>query len=93
MAVMNITERIEAILREHLAPLTVEIEDESHLHAGHAGAGSGGHFDVLVVSSLFAGLPLVKRHRLVYEALSTEMKGAIHALALRTLTPEEWHRP
>jgi BolA protein len=83
--------RIERALRERLDALYVEVVDESHLHAGHAGAArGGGHFRALVVSERFAGLPLVAAQRLVYEALAAEMQGEIHALSVRTLSPERW---
>ncbi len=84
-------QRIETKLREGLGADHVEVIDESHLHVGHAGAASGaGHFRATVVSSRFAGLGLVEAQRLVYQALGDEMGGEIHALALRTLTPEQW---
>jgi BolA family transcriptional regulator, general stress-responsive regulator len=83
--------RIERKLRDRLAAVHVEVVDESHLHAGHAGAASGaGHFRALVVSPRFAGLSLVAAQRLVYEALGDEMGGEIHALSVRTLVPERW---
>jgi BolA family transcriptional regulator, general stress-responsive regulator len=82
--------RIEAKLRERLAAAHVEVVDESHLHAGHAGArGGGGHFRALVVSSRFEGLASLAAQRLVYDVLSDEM-AEIHALSIRTLTPERW---
>ena len=87
---------IEAKLAAALAPLTsLAVLDESRQHAGHSGAkgvaspSGETHFRVTAVSAAFAGLPLVKRHRLVYEALADEMAGPLHALALETLTPEE----
>jgi len=84
-------ERIEGKLRERLAAEHVEVVDESHLHAGHAGARSGaGHFRALIVSERFAGLSPVEAQRLVYEALSDEMGAEIHALSIRTLTPDRW---
>ena len=83
--------RIEAKLRQRLAAAHVEVVDESHLHAGHAGAqGGGGHFRALVVSSRFDGLPTLAAQRLVYEALSDEMGREIHALSIRTVTPDQW---
>ena len=83
--------RITASLREHFDPVHVDVVDESHLHAGHAGARSGGgHFRVLVVSDRFAGKNLVERQRLVYDALAEEMGSDIHALSLKTLTADEW---
>lgn len=87
---MTTKEKIEQTLRQTLAATEVEVEDESALHAGHAGAASGGgHYRVTVVSPLFAGKMLVARHRMVYEALATEMQKEIHALALTTLTPDQ----
>jgi BolA protein len=81
--------RIEAKLKERLAATHVEVIDESHLHAGHAGAASGaGHFRAEIVSSRFAGLSRVAAQRLVYEALDDEMETEIHALAMRTATPD-----
>ena len=83
--------RIESLLRERLAAQHVEVIDESVLHAGHAGAaGGGGHFRALVVSSRFEGKSLVERQRLVYGALAEMLSAEIHALAMQTLTPEQW---
>jgi BolA protein len=83
--------RIEARLRERLHALHVAVADESAQHAGHAGAaGGGGHFRALVVSPAFEGKGLVERQRLVYAALDELMQREIHALALQTLTPEQW---
>ncbi len=82
---------IESKLRDALEAVHVEVIDESHLHAGHAGARSGGgHFRALIVSERFEGANAVARQRLVYAALSREMDGDIHALSMRTLTPSEW---
>ncbi len=74
-----------------LSPTELQVDDESHKHAGHAGArpGGGSHFSVRIVSSAFEGKSLVARHRLVYAALADELAGPVHALALRTLTPAE----
>jgi BolA protein len=83
-------ERIEHRLREALHPEHLRIDDESHLHAGHAGAaGGGGHYRVEVTAAAFAGRGLVERHRMVYAALADEMKGPVHALALTALAPGE----
>jgi BolA protein len=83
--------RIETALRQALAPQHLEVVDESALHAGHAGAaGGGGHFRALIVSDRFQGRDLLTRQRMVYSALGDAMKSDIHALALRTLTPEEF---
>ena len=82
---------IEAKLRAALAATHVEVIDESHLHAGHAGARSGGgHFRATIVSELFAGVSVIEAQRLVYRVLADEMGGDIHALSLKTLTPDEW---
>ena len=82
---------IESRLRRGLAPIHLEIVDESALHSGHVGAAAGGgHFRLTVVAGAFAGLGRVERHRLVYHLLSDLMPGAIHALALATLAPSEW---
>lgn len=84
---------IEDTLRQAFAPSQLVVEDESALHAGHAGAASGGgHFRVLIVSQAFHDQSPVARQRAVYAALGNAMKSEIHALALRTLTPEEWRQ-
>lgn len=84
--------RIEAKLAERLDASHVEVLDESHLHAGHAGAKSGGgHFRATLVSARFEGLSRVAAQRLVYEMIDDEFQsGSIHALAMRTFTPEKW---
>ncbi len=88
---MKVRERIARILTEALSPVELEVVDESDLHAGHSGAREGGetHFRVRVVSESFVGKRSVLRHRMVYEALKTELATGVHALALTTLTPEE----
>ena len=82
-----------AIIRaalEALSPTALEIRDDSHKHAGHAGARDGrGHFTVRVISDRFEGLSLLKRHRLVYDALGPLMRTDIHAMAIQVRTPEE----
>lgn len=80
---------VEAALREALVPLVLEVADDSHLHAGHAGAREGRHFSVRIVSPRFAGLSRLARHRLVYDVLARWMPRGIHALALTALTPDE----
>ena len=82
---------IQTLLREKLSAADVEVIDESHLHAGHAGARSGGkHFRVTVVSLAFEGKTPIARHRLVNDALREQLQsGAIHALALTTRSPSE----
>jgi BolA protein len=82
--------RIETLLRQAFEPVTLQVEDESALHAGHAGARSGGgHYRVTIVSAAFAGKNTVARHRLIYAALGDLIPGAIHALAIRASTPDE----
>lgn len=88
---MDRRERIEQKLRAALAATHLELIDESHLHAGHAGARSGGgHFRATIVSEKFAGLSKVQAQRLVFQALAEEMKGEIHALSMTTWTPDQW---
>ena len=73
-----------------LSPVILNITDESHKHAGHAGArAGGGHFVVKIVSAAFAGQGLLQRHRLVYEALGDAMHKEIHALSIQAYTPQE----
>ena len=87
------TARVQAIrdrLASRLAPLDLVVEDESHLHAGHAGAKEGkGHFRVRIVSTEFGGQGRLARHRLIYEAMDELMQTDIHALSIQALTPEE----
>ena len=82
---------IEDVLRDKLEAQHVEVIDQSSLHEGHLGSqGGGGHFRVLVVSDRFRGLTQIAAQRVVYEALGDLMMIDIHALSMRTLTPEEW---
>ena len=85
----TVRDRIVARLTETFRPESLEVIDESHLHAGHMGARPEGetHFRVNIVSSSFEGLTRVQRHRLVNETLSDELAGPVHALALRTEVP------
>lgn len=82
-------EQIKQNLQAALSPIKLEISDDSHLHIGHAGAGKGGHFSVYVVSEAFKNLSLIKRHRLIYQALDSMMPDEIHALSIESLSPEE----
>ena len=88
---MAVADQIRGKLTSGLKPLRLEIVDDSHRHAGHAGAREGGesHFTVEVVSGAFEGMGRVARQRLVYDLLKDELAGPVHALALRTLTPSE----
>lgn len=79
-------------IREKLAalePLRLEIADDSAKHAGHAGAGDGGHYRLTIVSARFSGCATLQRHRLIYETLGPMMRGEIHALSIRALAPDE----
>jgi BolA protein len=78
---------IESALREALAPLALEVQDDSHLHAGHAGAREGRHFSVRVTSERFNGLSRLARHRLVYDSLRDLIPRGIHALAIDARAP------
>jgi len=93
-----VQDAIRAKVTAALAPVALEIVDDSASHAGHAhaamgpgraGAGAETHFKLRVVSAAFEGLPTVRRHRLVYGLLSDELKGPVHALNLDTKTPAE----
>ncbi len=88
---MRVALRVRAKLTAALAPERLEIIDESHRHAGHAGARPEGetHFRVEIVSAAFEGQPRVLRQRRVHEILADELKTDIHALSLVTLTPAE----
>jgi BolA family transcriptional regulator, general stress-responsive regulator len=83
----------ESALRERLtklAPLRIELIDDSAQHAGHAGAkGGGGHYRLLIVAECFREKSTLARHRLVYDALGELMRSRIHALSIRSLTPDE----
>jgi len=85
-------ERINMIrerLEETFSPQQLNIQDESHKHAGHASAGGAGHFDVEIVADAFADKSLIQRHRLVYDALDDIMHSEIHALSIKASTPAE----
>ena len=87
------TERVERIrqrVTEALQPESLEIEDESHLHAGHAGAADGrGHFRLMIVAEAFGGQTRIQRHRLIFEALGDMMQTDIHALSIQAYHPNE----
>jgi BolA family transcriptional regulator, general stress-responsive regulator len=72
-----------------LAPSLVELVDDSAAHAGHAGARSGAHFNLRIVSARFDGMARIARHRLVYDALRPWMAEGVHALAIDARTPTE----
>lgn len=76
-----------------LQPIRLEIRDDSALHAGHAGNRGGGHYHVLIESSLFYGKSRIMRHRLVYQAVGDLMPTQIHALSIQALAPDEISQP
>lgn len=88
------SDRVAAIrerLSSRFAPESLDVRDDSHRHAGHAGAGDGrGHFSVHMVSASFAGLAPLARHRAVYAALGEMMQTDIHALAIDARAPGEY---
>jgi BolA protein len=87
-------QRIEELLSAAFAPLHVEVIDDSDRHAGHAGAqGGAGHFRVRLLSEKFRGLPVLARHRLVYEALRPLIPDEIHALGIEADAPGERASP
>lgn len=87
-------DRIRDRLRERFAPTLVEVIDDGHLHAGHAGARSGkGHFRVRIVAPAFAGLTPLQRHRLIYDSLAELMAQDIHALSIDASAPADSPSP
>jgi BolA family transcriptional regulator, general stress-responsive regulator len=85
---MKATE-IEQRLRDALAPSSIDVQDDSHLHAGHAGAREGRHFTVTLTSARFDGLTRVARHRLVYDSLGSLQAQGVHALAIVAKASDE----
>ncbi len=82
--------KIESALNRTLKPVGLLVKDQSHLHAGHAGAADGrGHFEVTIISAEFAGKSRIQRHRLVFDAVGELMASDIHALSINAFTPEE----
>jgi BolA protein len=82
---------LEEVLRRAFDPVHLVVEDESARHVGHAGAaGGGGHFRAVIVSAAFRGQSHLARQRAVFALVGDAMRTTIHALALQTLTPEEW---
>ena len=88
---MSTKDAITKKLREAFSPESLEVQDESHLHEGHAGHRPGGetHFRVYIVSPAFSGKSRVERHRMINAALSAELAGSVHALALQIKAPGE----
>lgn len=87
------TDKIRIRLEAEFDPTALEVEDDSHHHAGHAGAAGGmGHFSVRIVSAQFVGLSAVARHRRVYAALTDLLKTDVHALAIDARAPGDLSR-
>ncbi len=82
-------QEIQATLQQSLSPQRLEVIDDSHLHAGHAGAGEGSHYTVRITGDCFTGLRPVARHRLVYDALALLIPAGIHALVIHARSPGE----
>jgi stress-induced morphogen len=91
---MSVERDIRNKLTEAFAPETLEVVNDSHRHAGHAGSPGTGesHFTIKVVSAAFAGKSRLERHRMVNQALAAELAGKIHALAVTALAPDEISR-
>jgi len=85
---MNVKHSIEKRIREGLVPMHLEVVNESHMHNVPEGAES--HFKLVIVSDRFEGETLINRHRRVNGLLRAELESGLHALALHTMTPEEW---
>ena len=81
--------RIERILRQRFHPISLRVVDDSYLHAGHVEAkrAGGGHYSVEIIAPEFKDKTTLERHRLVYDALSSQWKGLIHALAIKAEAP------
>jgi BolA protein len=88
---MNTRDRITEALTAAFTPIRLDVQDESHQHAGHAGSRPGGetHFRVYIVSDAFQGKSRIERHRMVNTALAQELAGSVHALAIHATAPGE----
>ena len=85
----NRVARIEALLTQAFAPSKLQIKDQSHLHAGHAGAQDGrGHYEVTIVAEAFANQRRLAQHRMIYDALGSLMETDIHALRINAAAPD-----
>ena len=88
---MNTKNKIEKKLKEYFNVNTLQIIDESHKHANHKKDTQGGHFKLLIISEDFENVSLIKRHQLIYDALSDMMKIDIHAISIKAKTIKESH--
>ena len=88
---MTTRQTITNKLREAFSPESLEVQDESHLHEGHAGHRPGGetHFRVYIVSQAFQGKSRIERHRMINATLAGELAGSVHALAIHAKSPGE----
>jgi BolA protein len=88
---MQVKDRIAEKLKAALAPQSLDVEDESHRHEGHAGHRPGGetHFRIHIVSEAFRGKSRIERHRMINQILSAELAGGVHALAIHAGAPDE----
>jgi BolA family transcriptional regulator, general stress-responsive regulator len=88
---MNTRDRMTERLTAAFAPVRLDVQDESHQHAGHAGSRPGGetHFRVYIVSEAFLGKSRIERHRMINAALADELAGGVHALAIHATAPGE----
>ncbi len=84
---MSVQQQIHDKLVEALTPAVLEVINESHMHSGPA---TESHFKVVVVAPSFDGVPLIRRHRLVNQALAAELAGGVHALSIHAYTPQQW---
>lgn len=87
MTAEAIEQAITQKVQQSLQPLQLQLENESHMHAGPR---TDSHFKLIVVAEAFRGLSKVKRHQRLYQLLQAELQGPVHALALHLYTPEEW---
>ncbi len=83
------TEKIEQVLNQAYSPESLNVIDDSHLHAGHASAGSKGHFSVEIVAEAFRDKSLIERHRMIYATLNELIKTDIHALSIKANAPQQ----
>lgn len=86
-----VAESLRAKLTAAFTPSSLQVDDDSARHAGHAGAREGGesHFNVVIESAAFEGVPRVARQRMVYAAVADELAGPVHALSVKALAPGE----
>jgi len=89
MSGQQTVDRLRRLVQDALRPEELTIRDDSAAHAGHAGAGGGGHYHLRVVANQFAGLPVIARHRLVYQAVAPLLQTEVHALSLDTVAPQD----